>query len=228
MPQTIDCSYNTHLRTFVPITTFFQTRKLMNILPIFGTPIESRCRSGAGSVPVGTELPPILYMVPQQVPGDAHEADLSQPVLLPGPTPPAAGLPCLNPASQSTTKWRTEIPQNSEGSSLSSQHLGANMEEETKDRWAYDPRLLQIWRHSFQNSTRCRKISPQPGYPFRPLLSGTQKVGYCPETTWGYPLRRHCLIYYTMLYQYHYYFKSINLFWYIEWPIYAFLFYISH
>ena len=56
-----------------------------------------------------TELPPILYMVPQQVPGDAHEvlfADLSQPagVLLPEPTHPSAGLPCLNPASQSITK----------------------------------------------------------------------------------------------------------------------------
>ena len=48
MPQTIDCSYNTHLPTFVPITTFLQTRTLMNILPIFGTPSESRCRSGAG------------------------------------------------------------------------------------------------------------------------------------------------------------------------------------
>ena len=90
------------------------------------------------------------------------------------------------------------------------------MEEETEDRWADDPRLLPEWY-----------VMPQPGYPFRPLPSGTPEVGHCPETTWGYdPLRRHCLIYYIMLYQYHYYFRLINLFWYIEWPIYAFPFYI--
>ena len=89
-----DFLYHRYFKSCSPESIRPQPTSDLPFLLLYLTPLHQSTHMLTEYLPgERTELPPILYMVPQQVPGDAHEvlfADLSQPVgvLLPEPTHP--------------------------------------------------------------------------------------------------------------------------------------------